>query len=187
VSFKIKKTRVLFPVLWVLFFAQISVAQNEPETVPEFSLARYMGTWYQIAFIPNRFQAFCVSEPSAEYSLLSPGRISIINACRDRDGVLRVAEGQGRLNKKYFDPARLQVRFAPAWLGFLSAVWGDYWVLDIDSDYSVVLVGSPDRQYLWVLARDKSISKEIYKNLLQVAQKRGFNPNLMVVGEGSVN
>ena len=87
----------------MLFFAQISVAQNEPGTVPEFSLARYMGTWYQIAFIPNRFQAFCVSEPSAEYSLLSPGRISIINACRDRDGVLRVAEGQGRLNKKYFD------------------------------------------------------------------------------------
>ena len=60
-------------------------------------------------------------------------------------------------------------------------------MLDIDSDYSVVLVGSPDRQYLWVLARDKSISKEIYKNLLQVAQKRGFNPDLMVVGEGSVN
>ena len=184
---KTKKTGVLLSVLCLFFIAQKSIAQGEPETVVGFSLARYMGTWHQIAFIPNRFQDFCVSEPSAVYSLLTDARMSIINSCRDRDGVLRRAKGQGRLNKKYSDPARLEVRFAPAWLGFLAAVWGDYWVLEIDPDYSVVLVGSPDRKYLWVLARDKSISNELYNNLLRIAQKKGFNPELMVAGEGSIN
>jgi apolipoprotein D and lipocalin family protein len=27
-------------------------------------------------------------------------------------------------------PSRLKVRFAPAFLSFLSAVWGDYWVIE---------------------------------------------------------
>ena len=174
-------------VLGLLCLCETTTALSDPETESDFSLSRYMGTWYQIAFIPNRFQAFCASEPSAQYSLVNSKRIKIVNSCRDRDGVLRRAHGQGRLNKKYDDPARLEVRFAPAWLSFLSAVWGDYWVLEIDSDYSVVLVGSPDRKYLWVLARDKSISNELYNNLLRIAQKKGFNPELMVAGEGSIN
>lgn len=119
--------------------------------------------------------------------MASPDRIGIVNSCRDRDGVLRRADGEGRLNKKYVDPARLEVRFAPAWLSFLSVVWGDYWVLKIDPDYSVVLVGSPDRQYLWVLARNKSIPTEIYRNLLSIADSRGFNTALMVAGEDSLH
>ncbi len=142
----------------LLCVSQTLVALSDPETELDFSLSRYMGTWYQIAFISNRFQAFCVSEPSASYSSASPDCIGIVNSCRDPDGVLRRSEGEGRgLNKKYVDPARLEVRLAPAWQSFLSVVWGDYWVLKIDPDYSVVLVGSPDRQYLWVLARNESI------------------------------
>ena len=60
-------------------------------------------------------------------------------------------------------------------------------MLEIDSDYSVVLVGSPDRKYLWVLARNESIPKDIYRDLLLVAQEKGFNPSLMVAGDGSVD
>ena len=179
--------RVAIFALSFLCLCETSIALSDPETESDFSLSRYMGTWYQIAFIPNRFQAFCVSEPSAQYSLVNSKRIKIVNSCRDRDGVLRRAHGQGRLNKKYDDPARLEVRFAPAWLSFLSAVWGDYWVLEIDSDYSVVLVGSPDRKYLWVLARNESIPKDIYRDLLVIAQEKGFNPSLMVAGDGSVD
>ena len=47
----------------------------------------------------------------------------------------------------------LEVRFAPAFLSFLSSVWGDYWVIDLADDYSWAVVGEPKRRYLWVLSR----------------------------------
>jgi lipocalin len=55
---------------------------------------------------------------------------------------------------------KLKVRFAPEWLSFLDAVWGDYWVLDLDANYRLVAVGEPSREYLWVLSRTPTVPKE---------------------------
>ena len=77
------------------------------------------------------------------------------------------------------------VRFAPKWLSLLSFVWGDYWVLAIESDYSAVLVGSPDRKYLWVLARTPTISKKVYRRLTSIGLAQGFNISELVL-EGAL-
>ena len=50
--------RVAIFALSLLCLCEASIALSDPETESDFSLSRYMGTWYQIAFIPNRFQAF---------------------------------------------------------------------------------------------------------------------------------
>jgi apolipoprotein D and lipocalin family protein len=42
--------------------------------------------------------------------------------------------------------AKLQVSFFPL-------VWGDYWVIDLDPEYRYAVVGSPTRDYLWILSR----------------------------------
>ena len=52
---------------------------------------------------------------------------------------------------------------------------GDYWVLRIDPDYQVSLVGDPDHKYLWVLARDPKVSPEIIQDYLKTAQDFGYN------------
>ncbi len=145
------------------------------ETVEDVDLDRYMGRWHQIALLPNRFQAMCEAETTATYSPLPDGRVRVVNACRDEGGTLQRAEGVARLNAEYDDPARLEVRFAPAWLGFLPFVWGDYWILALEPDYSAVLVGAPDRDYLWVLARTPRIPRETYERLLDVARGQGFD------------
>lgn len=74
---------------------------------------------------------------------------------------------------------RLKVRFAPEWLSFLPMVWGDYWVLDIDPDYQLVVVGEPTREYLWVLARTPQVSPDAYVALLQRLAQQGFNVGLL--------
>jgi apolipoprotein D and lipocalin family protein len=125
--------------------------------------------------LPNRFQAMCAAETTATYSRLPDGRVRVVNACRDEAGTMHSAEGVARLNDEYDDPARLEVRFAPAWLGFLPFVWGDYWILALEPDYGAVLVGAPDRDYLWVLARTPRISHETYERLLEVARDQGFD------------
>ena len=49
---------------------------------------------------------------------------------------------------------------------------GDYWILKIDYDYKVVLVGTPSRKYLWILSRSAEIQPEVYA---EYAKKLGFN------------
>ena len=70
---------------------------------------------------------------------------------------------------------KLKVRFAPEWLSFLDAVWGDYWVLDLDPAYQLVAVGEPSREYLWVLSRTPTVPAPEYQALLRRLEAQGFD------------
>ena len=71
--------------------------------------------------------------------------------------------------------AKLKVRFAPATLSFLPFVWGDYWILGLASDYTWATVGSPDRNYLWILARTPVLDAERLASALAAARANGFD------------
>jgi apolipoprotein D and lipocalin family protein len=150
------------------------------EAVPSVDLARYAGRWYEIARLPNRFQAKCTCCVTATYTILPDGRVSVVNECRTVDGALTRAEGVARLADPGGPASRLKVRFAPAFLSFLSIVWGDYWVLDLPDDYSHALVGSPDRKYLWVLAREAALPDETWARVVEVARRQGYDVGRMV-------
>lgn len=136
---------------------------------------RYMGTWYEIAKYPNWFQKKCVGGTRADYSLKPEGGVRVVNRCTLADGSVSEAVGAAR---QVGGPtsARLEVRFAPAWLSFLPAVWGDYWVIDLDPDYRVVAVGDPARNYLWVLSRTPTLDPQVYQALLARLAAQGFDP-----------
>ena len=129
---------------------------------------------YEIARLPNRFQRNCVGEVTAEYTLVANHQIKVINECRRQNGQRDRAEGQARLANKNGPNSQLEVRFAPAWLSWLPAVWGDYWIIALADDYSYAVVGTPDRQYLWVLARTPNLAEAIYHKLLQQTATQGF-------------
>ena len=143
-------------------------------SIPSLDVQRYMGRWYEIAKFPNRFQKKCVADTTAEYSLQPDGNLQVINRCRKDDGLFDEAIGAAR---QVGGPssASLKVRFAPAWLSFIPAVWGDYWVIDIDADYQLVAVSEPKREYLWVLSRTPKLSPDAYDSLLQRLGNRGFD------------
>lgn len=167
--------------LLLVLLAGQAEAADTLVTVADVDLARYMGRWHQIALLPNRFQDFCVGDTTADYSLRDDGRVRVVNQCRDASGALRRAEGVARVNPRYGDPARLEVRFAPAWLGFLPFVWGDYWILDLTPDYGAVLVGAPDRDYLWILAREAPLDPDIYAAFVAHARRAGFPVERLVL------
>jgi apolipoprotein D and lipocalin family protein len=67
------------------------------------------------------------------------------------------------------------VRFAPAWLSFLPAVWGDYWIVGLDAGYQLAVVGSPDREYLWVLSRNPAPPEADVTRMIEIAREQGFD------------
>ena len=81
------------------------------------------------------------------------------------------AEGLARI----VAPAKLKVRFAPSWLRFFPFVWGDYWVIGLADDYSWAVVGSPDREYLWVLSRTPRLDDERLAAARAAARANGFD------------
>jgi apolipoprotein D and lipocalin family protein len=152
------------------------------KTVPKVDLQKYSGVWYEIARLPNRFQADCAGDVRAEYTLREDGKIKVVNRCRQAgkpkpkqaEGLARVAAEDNGSNSV------LEVRFAPAILSFLNSVWGDYRVIALDDNYRYALVGSGDRKYLWILSRTKTLDGDVFKRLLATAVEQGFNVNQII-------
>lgn len=155
-------------------------AGGEPlSTIPSLDVNRYLGTWYEIAKFPNRFQRKCAGDTSATYSLLGDGRIRVVNRCRTADGKQDIAEGVAHQVGDAASP-KLEVRFAPAILSFIPLVWGDYWVIDLDKDYQLSAVSEPGRQYLWILSRSRQVDPAAYQALLARLAAQGFDTSRLV-------
>lgn len=150
--------------------------------VDHVDLERYQGTWYEIARLPNWFERGCLHS-YAEYRLTGPGTLAITNTCISAEGNRRIAHGLATVA----DPAtnaRLEVEF-DTWISRLipGLTRGRYWILDLDPDYRTVLVGEPGRDYLWILAREKSIPPDIYGRLVRRAGALGFDTAGLVVAQ----
>ena len=143
-------------------------------TVAAVDLDRYLGKWFEVARFDNRFQRECVSEVTAEYAKRPDGRIDVVNRCRKAGGEQTTAAGIARIVDRA-TRAKLKVRFAPAFLSWIPAVWGDYWVIGLADDYRWAVVGTPDRQYLWVLSRTAALEPTHYRRAVDVARANGFD------------
>lgn len=148
-------------------------------TVDRVAIDRYLGDWFEIARFPNRFQERCDSNVRASYAPRADGRIAVVNRCRKADGSVAEARGVARVVDDR-TAAKLKVRFAPAVLSFLPFVWGDYWILGLADDYSWAVVGSPDRAYLWILARTPALGAEPFASALAAARSNGFDVDRLV-------
>ncbi|MDQ3171452.1 MAG: lipocalin family protein [Acidobacteriota bacterium] len=154
--------------------AHAGAAPQHVRTVARVDLARYAGDWFETARFQNRFQQKCAGDVRASYARRPDGRIDVINRCRLADGSIDEARGVARVVDEQTS-AKLKVRFAPAVLSFLPFVWGDYWVIGLADDYSWAVVGSPDRQYLWILGRRPELSKGALSEAFAAARANGFD------------
>jgi apolipoprotein D and lipocalin family protein len=143
-------------------------------TIAALDVPRYMGTWYEIAKFPNRFQAKCVANTRAQYSAQTDGSVQVLNSCTTSDGSSTEALGKALQVGPSTSP-KLQVRFAPAWLSWLPMVWGDYWVIDLDADYQLAAVSDAKREYLWVLSRTPQVNPKAYEALVTRLQAQHFD------------
>jgi apolipoprotein D and lipocalin family protein len=151
-------------------------------TVDRVDLDRYVGQWYEIARFPNRFQRQCAGDVRAIYTRRPDGRIDVVNECRTQDGKTDVARGIARVVDEQ-TRAKLEVRFAPAFLSFLPFVWGDYWIIGLADDYSWATVGSPDREYLWILSRTPQLGAEALDQARTRAAANRFDVDRLVPTE----
>jgi apolipoprotein D and lipocalin family protein len=121
------------------------------ETVDKVDIEKYKGSWYEIARFEHRFEEGC-KNVTATYELRDDGKIKVINRCTDIESNKR-KEATGVAYAVDDTNSKLKV-------SFFRPFYGDYWIIDLDKEYRYALVGSPDRKYLWILSRTKTIDEK---------------------------
>ncbi|MGE5316104.1 MAG: lipocalin family protein [Acidobacteriota bacterium] len=179
---------IAFALLMIAAVGAAQETQNRQVTVvPSIDVKRYMGTWYEIARLPNTFQNKCVSDVTATYSLMEDGDIQVVNRCRKADGSMSEATGRAKKADDDGPNTKLKVRFAPALLSFLPFVWGDYWIIDLASDYSYAVIGDPDRKYLWLLSRTPSMDEVKVQAILDRVKRQGYDLTKLIYTTNTAN
>jgi apolipoprotein D and lipocalin family protein len=152
---------------------------DAPDTAGAVDLSRYLGRWYEIARLPMRFQK--ANEAAiAEYGSNADGTISVHNIAIRPDGSQHDIRGYAKvLNPP--ENTRIAVRFN-TWFAFLIPVpkAGNYWILHVDEDYQEAIVSTPDRKYLWLLARTSTIPEARYAALVARAGQLGFDTSRLL-------
>jgi len=146
--------------------------QTEVVPVAQVDLPRYLGTWYEIARLPMRHEPENATDVSAHYSLDDEGKVRVQNRCRVGT---EVEESVGQAVPVDASNSRLEVSFLPEGLRWIPFTKGDYWVLKLDADYRVALVGTPDHEYLWLLARQPQLDAATRHAFLDEAIRQGFD------------
>lgn len=154
------------------------VGTGPPETVEAVDLERYAGLWYEFARLPNRFQEQCAADVTAEYSLRDDGRLTVVNRCRTHAGEIDEATGIARIVDTDTN-ARLEVSFVRIF--GLSLFWGDYWILGLGGGYEYAVVGTPDREYGWLLVRDPVVSEDLADEMFFILEARGYRHRDFVI------
>jgi len=137
--------------------------------VKNFDLNRYLGTWYEIARYDHRFEKGLVGV-KANYSMREDGKVKVINSgYKDSlSGEFTEAIGKAKIPNPQQEPAKLKVSF---FLFF----YGDYYVLDLDTNYQWAVIGSSSDKYLWILSRTPEIDEDLYDSILKKLEKRGYD------------
>ncbi len=149
-------------------------------TVPRVDVARYMGTWYEIARLPQSFQRMC-GATRVIYTLREDGKVDVQNMCQDKDdkNKLHQAHGTAFVTESETN-SKLKVSFVPflqRW-GFFA---GNYWVIGLDeTNYTWAMVGEGTGKYLWILSRTPTMTPEFIQELLSRAHVMGINTESII-------
>jgi apolipoprotein D and lipocalin family protein len=142
------------------------------EPVSNFDSSRYLGKWYEIARLDQRFERG-LSQVSAEYSLRDDGGLKVLNRGYKADG----KQWKESTGKAYFvdKPSVGHLK-----VSFFGPFYGSYIVTDLDPDYRYCLVSGNDKSSLWLLARTPTIGADVKKRLLDKAQALGFDTSKLI-------
>ena len=144
------------------------------ESVTDFNLERYLGTWYEIARLDHSFERD-LHQVSAVYEKNNNGTIRVLNrGFNTKTREWKQIEGKAR----FLGPDTI----GSLKVSFFGPFYSGYHIIDIDKQgYSYAMVAGPNRSYLWVLSRNKSMDKKIYSKLVSKAHQMGFETEKLIL------
>ena len=152
----------------IIFLTNCSDDMKPLNTVDHVDIDKYLGKWYEIARLPNSFEKGLIC-CTADYSMREDGKITVLNSGHPDKNPEKVETAKGKAWLPDKDvTSKLKVQF----------FWpfrGDYYIFHLDDDYQYVLVGAPNRKYLWLLSRTPAIEDALFNELMEIAKTNDFD------------
>ena len=104
--------------------------------------------------------------------MLDSETIKVINRCTK----IQTNEKKEAIGRAYaIDESNSKLK-----VSFFRPFYGDYWVLMLDENYKYAVVGTPSREYLWILARTSKLDEKIKKDILKKLPSLGFDTSKLI-------
>ena len=145
-----------------------------------FDPQRYLGTWYEIARLDHSFERN-LSNVSATYTKKTDGSLGVLNrGFNTKSGTWKQIEGRARFLEND-SIGSLKV-------SFFRPFYGGYHIIALDQEnYGYAMVAGPNRSYLWILSRNKTLDESDYSRLVSQAAALGFDTAQLIRVEHNPN
>lgn len=160
--------------IWYLVWrsSRYSVNRNSLKNLhvfPHVDTNKYLGLWYEHFRINSWFEPADFYNVTAEYSLLESKLIKVVNSASNKSDKRKISNGTAAVT----DTAGVLD------VSFFAPFSGLYVILglraDDKDDYTYAIVGSPSRDFLWLLGKSRDAPSEATVNWLRgVAAKNGY-------------
>lgn len=144
--------------------------QKEPlKTVSYVDIPKFMGAWYVIANIPT-FVEKGATNAIESYTWNEKEKRIDIDFHYNKDhpgGELKSYPQKGWI---YDTQTNAEWRVQPWWpLKFA------YLVIELAPDYSYTVIGVPSRNYVWIMARKKTLPQSTFDSLIKKLESMGYD------------
>lgn len=163
------------------FFVSACSTTLDSDVIPvsDFKADRYLGQWFEIARIENRFEKN-LNQVTANYSYRDDGGIKVVN----RGFNTKKQKWKDAVGKAYFvgDETKGHLK-----VSFFGPIYGPYVVFELDENYQYSFVTNHNKKYLWLLSRQAQITPELKEKFINRINAMGFNTDKLVWVEQAVN
>ena len=156
--------------LLIAFFLLLNgcMTQVHIKTVPEVNLKQFMGSWFVIGHIPTFIEknAFNAIE---SYQLNEDGTIAT---------TFTFNEGSLSGPIKTYYPKGFVVKDSGNALWGMQFIWpikAQYKITYLDQDYQNTIIARDDRDYVWIMSRQKRIDQDTLKILVKKIEDDGYD------------
>lgn len=167
--------KYIFIIAVLLCFALVMACaskSNGIKPVSNFSLNKYLGSWYEIArfdFIHEKD----MDNVTANYTLNDDGSVRVDNRGYDyKKGKWKESIGKAKFAG---EPSVGDLK-----VSFFGPFYSDYRIIRLDPDYNYSLVVGKNYDYMWILSRTKTIPDDVKKDYVDFAKSLGFDVNKLV-------
>jgi apolipoprotein D and lipocalin family protein len=154
--------------LCTIAFVMLTAFGSVPhKTVDKVDLKRFAGKWYSLYSIPTPFDKNSM-QTTTTYTLNNDGYFNVFTCGKkttDNDehtynSKLFPVEGSGnsKMKAQFLWPFKI-----------------DYWIIDLADDYSYVVVGHPDKKFLFIMSRKPTMDKKLHEELIAKCKAMGYD------------
>lgn len=169
------------PILWLgllcLLLSGCTIIEQKIPVVSQFQANAYLGTWYEIARLDHSFERD-LTHVQASYRqdgeairVLNQGYNPKTQQWQSANGIAYFMGGrdQGRLRVSFFRP-----------------FYGAYQIHALlpsqpqNGLYQNAIVMGPDNSYLWLLSRQRQVTKDVRQSFIKQTELLGIDPQQLI-------